>query len=213
MVQLRQTLPSSAGKPWKVIRAITRWRYRRILSGSGAILSRGAVLEGNLRHISVGSGTVVEAGAVLSTAYGGKIVLGHNCVIRRGAMIMTYGGDIELGDSCIVGPYAILYGHGGLRVGAHVLLAAHTIVIPANHTYEELDATIYDQPLSKRGITIEDDVWIGAGTRILDGTLIGTGSVIGAGSVICQNIKPFSVNAGVPSRPIRMRKDSAETKV
>jgi acetyltransferase-like isoleucine patch superfamily enzyme len=121
-------------------------------------------------------------------------------------MIMTYGGDIEIGRNCTVGPYAILYGHGGLRIGNYVMLAAHSVVIPADHTFEFLDTVIVNQPLVKKGITIEDDVWVGAGVKILDGVKVGCGAVIGAGSVVTRELIPFSVNVGVPSRIIKMRR-------
>jgi acetyltransferase-like isoleucine patch superfamily enzyme len=54
------------------------------------------------------------------------------------------------------------YGHGDFTVGDDVRIAAHVVVIPANHGIAEAEL-IRRQPLSKRGVTIEGDVWIGAG--------------------------------------------------
>ncbi|MEZ4484842.1 MAG: DapH/DapD/GlmU-related protein [Syntrophotaleaceae bacterium] len=39
---------------------------------------------------------------------------------------------------------------------------------------------------------IGDDVWIGAGVRILDGVRIGKGSVIGAGAVVAKDVPGYS---------------------
>lgn len=171
---------------------------------AGASVSRGAIIDGDSRRIVLGVGTVIEDGAILRVN-GGCIRVGCECHIHRGAMIATYGGDIEIGDRCSVNPYTILYGHGGLRIGKDVRIAAHSVIVPANHGFASLDKPIGDQEVMRRGITIEDDVWIGAGVRILDGVCVGRGAVIGAGAVVTRDVVPLSVNAGVPSRIIKMR--------
>ena len=49
------------------------------------------------------------------------------------------------------------------------------------------------------------DVWIGQGTMIKAGVTIGTGAVIGAGAIVTRNIAPYTIAAGNPCRPIRLR--------
>jgi acetyltransferase-like isoleucine patch superfamily enzyme len=56
-----------------------------------------------------------------------------------------------------------------------------------------------------KGIVIEDDVWIGAGARILDGVTIARGSVIGAGSVVTKSTQPYSIVVGVPAKIVSSR--------
>lgn len=52
---------------------------------------------------------------------------------------------------------------------------------------------------------IEDDVWIGAGVRVLDGVVLGAGCVIGAGAVVTRSVEPRIVVAGVPAKRIASR--------
>ena len=61
------------------------------------------------------------------------------------------------------------------------------------------------QPLTRRGIGIGEDVWIGSGCAILDGVRIGGGSVIGAGSVVTKDVEPYSIAFGVPAKVVGSR--------
>jgi acetyltransferase-like isoleucine patch superfamily enzyme len=188
---------------WKILLNVKRRFIPKKWPGS--IVDGHAIIEGDPSRISLAAGVVIEAGAVVSTLHGGHIILGKNTVIRRGAMLMTYGGDIHLGENCGVNPYTVLYGHGGLTIGNHVRFATHGVVIPANHSFDQKEIPIYFQPLTKKGIVIGDDVWVGAGVMILDGVRIGDGCVLGAGSVVTKDIPARSIVVGNPARTIRQR--------
>jgi acetyltransferase-like isoleucine patch superfamily enzyme len=71
---------------------------------------------------------------------------------------------------------------------------------PANHIFADASRPIHKQGLSRQGVTIGDDVWIGAGARILDGVTIARGCVIGAGAVVTRSTRPDGVYLGVPAR-------------
>jgi acetyltransferase-like isoleucine patch superfamily enzyme len=157
------------------------------------------------RDISLNWICKISRRASLKTPGGGSIRIGARSVVCDGTMLITNGGDISIGTDCSVNPYCVLYGLGGLRIGDFVRIAAHTVIVPANHTFGDPHTPIHHQPETKVGVTIEDDVWIGAGCRILDGVTIGKGSVIGAGSVVTRSIPPMSVAFGVPARVVRHR--------
>lgn len=48
--------------------------------------------------------------------------------------------------------------------------------------------------------TIEDDVWVGAGARILGPITVGARSVIGANAVVLTDVPPDSVAVGIPAQ-------------
>lgn len=157
--------------------------------------------------IIIGEATKLYPNCYLHTDSTGTLLsIGKRCQIFPYAMLMTYGGSITIGDDCTVNPFTILYGHGGLKIGNGVRIAAHTIIIPANHNFEDINRPIFMQDLSLKGIEIEDDVWIGAGVRIVDGVTVGRGAVIGAGAVVTRNVPAFAVAVGVPARIIKYRK-------
>ena len=76
-----------------------------------------------------------------------------------------------------------------------------------NHAYLDKNKTIKEQRFKpgKGGITIEDDVWIGAGVIILDGSTIKKGCVIGAGSMVNGETEAYGVYAGNPLQFIKFR--------
>lgn len=135
----------------------------------------------------------------------GTIEIGSECRIRNSAMVLPYGGRVSVGDGTGVNPFTILYGHGGLEIGENCLIAAHSVIIPANHNINDTSVTIREQGATKEGITISDDVWIGTNCSILDGVTIGEGSVIAAGSVVTEDVPSYSVAAGVPAAQIDSR--------
>jgi acetyltransferase-like isoleucine patch superfamily enzyme len=160
---------------------------------------------GTPTQLTVGEGSLLEEGVILDFRQGGTLILGRNVTVRSGAILAPFGGFIRIGDQSGVNHYTVLYGHGGLTIGSCVRFAAHCLVVPANHGIATLDVPIFAQSLSKKGIVIGDDVWIGAHCTILDGVSIGDGSVIAAGSVVNKTVERRTVAAGVPAKAIRGR--------
>lgn len=59
---------------------------------------------------------------------------------------------------------------------------------------------------SKRHPTVEDDVMIGAGAKILGPVTIGRGAKIGANAVVLNDIPPYSTAVGMPARVVKVNK-------
>jgi acetyltransferase-like isoleucine patch superfamily enzyme len=168
--------------------ALRRWYWKQFRIG---------VKLGRTSHIS--------RRAVVDTSSGGSIRIGEHCYIHEFAMLLSHGGDIHIGDFTSINPFCVLYGLGGLSIGNGVRIAAQTVIVPANHNFTDSERWIHGQGSTSLGVRIEDDVWIGAGVRILDGVTVGHGAVIGSGAVVTRNVPPFAVVGGVPARVIKYR--------
>jgi acetyltransferase-like isoleucine patch superfamily enzyme len=162
-------------------------------------------LRSRRKGIDIDPSARTRLGSVLSLFQGGTIRLGAQTSIMPRASLITYGGSISIGKRCTVNSGAVLYGQGGLVIGDDVRIAANTVIIPSNHTFDRRDIPIGKQPTRNLGIRIEDDVWIGANCTILDGVVIGRGCVVGAGSVVSRSLQPYGVYVGVPARLLRVR--------
>lgn len=155
-------------------------------------------------NIQLGKNIVIKEYSKL-LAKRGKLIIGDHCRIDRNVFISSHGGSITIGRDCSFRPNCVIYGHGGLVIGNKVRIATGVTIIPANHNFSRRDIPIADQGETKKGITIGDDVWIGAQCVILDGVNIGAGCVIGAGSIVTRSMPEYSIVAGNPARVIKKR--------
>ncbi len=127
------------------------------------------------------------------------IHLGKGVKIHEYSYVVAYGGVIFLDDYSGVGYHCVIGGHGGLTVGKYTMISGLTYIVPANHSFKTREIPYLHQKETKKGITIGDNVWIGAKCVILDGVTIGDNSVIGAGSVVTKNVPPNVLALGTPA--------------
>ncbi len=167
----------------------------------------------NLRNaalIHFGKGVTLERGAILDGLMRKGMELGDNVKIGAysilaGAPISNLGEGISIGANSAVDAYAYVGTSGFISIGENVIMGQHVGFHPENHDFDRTDVPIRSQGTTRKGITIEDDVWVGSNVIFLDGSHVGRGSVIGAGSVVRGNIPPYSIAVGVPARVIRSR--------
>ena len=184
--------------------------YKLLLGeyGRGAVFLQDVTLRCP-RRLYVGEETVIDERVYFDIkSEKAEVRLGPRSQIMRGVSFETgYEGFIHIGKESFVGPYTILNGQGGLEIGKYALIAGHCCLIAGNHDISDTTRPITQQDFISRGIVIEENVWLGAGAKILDGVRIGTGSVIAAGAVVNCSVEPYSIMAGVPARLMKRRLD------
>jgi serine O-acetyltransferase len=115
-------------------------------------------------------------------------VPGLNAVLRSLQQAMAgieIGKDVTLGEGVyFVHPVGVVIG-GTSRIGNRVrFYGSNTIGTASDNGYP----------------VVEDDVWIGAGARILGPITIGARSRIGANAVVVSDVPPDSVAVGIPAK-------------
>ncbi|WP_024820961.1 acyltransferase [Arthrobacter sp. 31Y] len=114
-------------------------------------------------------------------------------------------GTITLGDDCTVNAFSVI--RGNVTAGDGVRIGAHTSILGFNHSMEPSEP-VFRQPLTIKGITIGDDVWIGSNVVILDGVTVGSHAVLAAGAVVTKDVPEWAIVGGNPARRIRDRRDT-----
>lgn len=142
------------------------------------------------------SAYVAAEAAIFTT----RLELGAESWIAGHALVR---GEVVFGANCTVNPYAMISGR--VTCGDGVRIASHVSLVGFNHGYDDPDTPIYRQKHETRGITIEDDVWIGANAVVVDGVTIGRGAVIAAGAVVSKDVPSMAIVGGVPARVLRYR--------
>lgn len=111
--------------------------------------------------------------------------------------------NMEVGENFSLHDLSYLDAQGGIKIGNNVSIAHNCSLITFNHTWDNHDLPIKYNPTLEAPITIEDDVWVGCGVRIMPGVVLGSRSVIAAGSVVVKDVPPNTLVGGIPAKVIK----------
>jgi acetyltransferase-like isoleucine patch superfamily enzyme len=187
---------------------VWRWRFRQT---RGMIFIGADVRIRAPRLISVGRSVTFHDHVRIDGLCRDGIKMGSNvtireyCVIECTGVMRLPGEGLVIGDDVGISQYGFIGVRGPVRIGNHVLMGPRVTIYAENHNFDDLDRLIADQGVTRLGITIEDDCWLGSGCTILDGVTIGRGSVVAAGCVVTKSVPPYSIVAGVPGHVVRQR--------
>ena len=153
-------------------------------------------------HLFVGDRTII-----FGAKGGGSINIDNDVHINQDCILETgQGGTIFVGEGSRIQPRCLLAAYkGSIHIGRDVLVAPGCAFYTYDHEFK-IGKSIKQQPLvSKGGIVIGDDAWIGFGVIVLDGAKIGKGAIVGAGSLVRSTIPDRAIAVGNPARVIRYR--------
>lgn len=114
--------------------------------------------------------------------------------------------NLEIGDNVSIHPMCYIDASGGLIIGRDVSIAHNTTIISEEHIFSDLKINIKDQGCEYKQTLIENNVWIGAGCRILAGGRIQSGSIVAAGAVVKGEVEKNTIVGGIPAKVIKERK-------
>ena len=150
----------------------------------------------NPQHIHIEKNCTIYSHVIIKTIE----ILVKNSPDAEGQMQI---GDIYIGEHSQIGELSFLNCLSEIKIGKNVLIAPQCYIGDADHIFKDRDIPIRSQGNVSEKVLIEDDVWIGAGVKVLRGVTIGRGSVIAAGTVVTQDIPPYTLAAGIPAKIIR----------
>jgi acetyltransferase-like isoleucine patch superfamily enzyme len=156
----------------------------------------------------IGKNVKIYEGVKLASHRGCPINIGDRVSIEKGVVISTSEkGRIIIGNNVYIGEYCVLTSNEEIEIGDNVLISPHNDIVDFNHIYQDPTKPVNEQGIIAKKITIQEDAWIGSGSKILMGVTIGKGAIIGAGSVVTKDVPPYHVVAGDPAKTIKMRRN------
>ncbi len=133
------------------------------------------------------------------------LACGPGTYIANGCFI--FPNSTRIGAHSFIGAYSRL-ASWDLTIGNYVLIAGAVAIVGGDHRFDRVGTPMIQAGLgSPKPVRIEDDVWVGHGAIILHGVTIGEGAIVAAGSIVTQDVAPYAIVAGSPSRRIRDRFD------
>lgn len=194
---------------WLVRGTLRRFFFK---SSKGILLIGKRVTIRQSHHLTVGRSFIAQDNCEINCLSKRGIVLGDKVTVGSYAIIRPtnlYGGEpgigLKMGDNSSIGPYSYIGCSGYIEIGNNVMISPRVSIYSENHNFDDTDALMIDQGVTRSFVKIEDDCWIAANSVILAGVVIGKGSVVAAGSIVTKDVPPYSVVAGNPARIVKSR--------
>jgi len=152
---------------------------------------------GNDVHLSALGKTGIQIGNNVGIGAFSRIVVSTS--------LNNLGQSIKIGNNVGIGEFAYLGGAGGLEIGNECIIGQYFSCHPENHASDNLTQAIRQQGVTRKGIKIGENCWIGSKVTILDGVEIGNGCIIAAGAVVNKSFPENSIIGGVPAKLLKTR--------
>jgi acetyltransferase-like isoleucine patch superfamily enzyme len=143
---------------------------------------------------------------------------------------LTDAHHIRVDDNLVVDDFVFLQGGEGLRIGSYVHIAAFASItgggkatvgnfcgiasgariLTGSDRFDGSGLIGPTVPAERRSVersetVLEDHAFVGANAVVHPGVRIGEGAIIGSGSVVRENVSPWTINVGAPTRVVGTR--------
>jgi acetyltransferase-like isoleucine patch superfamily enzyme len=163
----------------------------------------------NKKNIRFGKNVNIGDYVKLSAFGKGKLEIGNNVNIGSFSQIIistsfnNIGEHIKIGNDVGMGEFAYIGGGGGTIIGNNTIIGQYFSMHPENHNFSDNKILIRNQGVSRKGIVLGSNCWIGSKVTILDGVEVGDNCIIAAGSVVTKSYPNNSLIGGVPAKLLK----------
>jgi acetyltransferase-like isoleucine patch superfamily enzyme len=154
-------------------------------------------------NLSIGDYVTLSALGKAPLHIGDNVNIGAFSQVIISTSLNNIGEFIRIGDNVGMGEFAYIGGGGGTTIGANTIIGQYFSTHPENHNFNNPDLLIREQGVSRKGIFIGCNCWIGSKVTILDGVHVGDNCVIAAGSVVTKCFANNSLIGGVPAKLLK----------
>jgi acetyltransferase-like isoleucine patch superfamily enzyme len=155
------------------------------------------------KTLYIGNNVQINALSKSGIKIGNNVSILNNTIIDCTGVFSNIGEGLIIGDNVGIAQNCFIQVRANVNIGNNVIFGPNVSLFSENHLFENTQIPIREQGVSRKGVIIEDGVWIGTRSVVLDGVRIGKNSVIAAGSVVNKSVPPYSVYGGVPAKFIK----------
>lgn len=146
---------------------------------------------------------------ITESSFGAFVEIGRGCRV-----VNTHFGDYSYCDryadiaNAQIGKFANIAAFSRIGATDHPLdtAACHHFLYRSDDYWDDAtrDGAFFAHRKS-RIATIGHDTWIGASAMIKPEVTLGHGAVVAAGAVVTKDVAPYTIVAGTPAQPLRLR--------
>ncbi len=153
-----------------------------------------------------GTGNLIRWKSEYWLTDGAQLEIGSNSTVLDYAFFQLTkpSPKVIIGSRTVIGRHCMITAKNLIRIGDDVLMGSYVQVIDHNHGFRR-GQIIREQRAIIEEVVIGNDVWIGAGAKILAGVHVGDSAIIGANAVVTNNVSENTVVGGVPAVTLRSR--------
>ncbi|MCQ5125942.1 acyltransferase [Blautia coccoides] len=168
------------------------------------IKCKGKITAGNC--VSFQDYVLIDALSKEGMFFGDNVSVGMRSMIKVSGSLTKIGKGFSMGKNSAMGNDCFIGAAGGVTIGEYVAIGQNVRFHSENHEFRDGTKMICEQGVTNEGITVGDDVWIGAGAVLLDGVHVGTGAVIGANTLVNKDVPDYAIAVGNPVKIVGGRK-------
>jgi acetyltransferase-like isoleucine patch superfamily enzyme len=157
------------------------------------------------RTLQIGDNVEIFGLSKLGIIIGNNVSIHKNTIIECTGVISNLGEGLEIGNNVGIAQNCLIQVRGKVNIGNNVIFGPGVSIFSENHNFSDIGKFINEQGETRKGVTIEEGVWVGSGSIILDGVTVGSNSIIAAGSVVTKSVPKNSIFGGVPAKLIKPR--------
>ena len=128
----------------------------------------------------------------------------YSQIIGTGS-IRNMGVGLKIGKNSSFSEYSVFGSAGGIVIGEDVIAGQNVRFHAENHNYKDSNRIIREQGVNRKGISVGNNCWIGAGAVFLDGSSIGSGCIVSANAVVTKKFPDNVIIGGIPAKILKNR--------
>lgn len=208
-------------------------KFKSLLGSLNSISPTVNIPKQTLIHSAVLHGDIQLSAprSIVNSTLKGTVAVGKQTTIQKSKLkgIISIGEDNKLYGVTLLGvvttgKFTSLWGpnldinssiEAPVHIGNFCSIARNVTFQTFNHNFKKptsyfIGQNIFNEKwenekVTKGGIVLKNDVWIGAHSVILTGVTLENGAVVAANSVVTKDVPPFAIVAGSPAKIIGYR--------